>query len=110
MKLIYKIMIPVFLVLGSLMILVIFFFSNAFQSSLIQEEFFRIQDGVNKNQDALLPLDFGNPSSLAAADDFQSFFGHVADPSVARFTIWNKDQKAIFSDLSEIVGQELKGS
>jgi|GEM_PF-2326057 len=105
MRLIYKITIPVVLVLGGLSFFVFFFFSSSLQNAMLEQEFLSVRDAVTKGAQALTLNDFANPTSTAAQADFAVFYDAVTNPSIARFTVWDDKGWIIYSDLSSIVGQ-----
>jgi len=106
MRLLYKITIPVVIVLGLLSLLVSLVFSSSLQNAMIQQEFLEVRDGVTKGGQLLAPQDFAAPESTSSQADFGNFLNSVTNPSIARVTVWDNNGKIIFSDLSSIIGQK----
>ena len=104
MKLIYKIILPIILIIGLSVFFVGFLSLRSIKSGLYQEEFLRFQDSILKNRVSLDPAYFSDSFPLSVQNKFEEFFDSVNMPAIARFIIWDTKQTAIFSDLKSLIG------
>ncbi len=105
MKLVYKIIIPIALILAGAVFFVAYFSKTSMENSLIQEEFFRLQELVLKHSPHLLKKEyFLNPTEVPSQTAFKEFADSITTSSTARFSIWNKDQVIAYSGLKSIIG------
>lgn len=104
MKLIYKIILPIILIIGFTVFLVSFLSLRSIKSGLYKEEFLRFQDNILKNQTLLEPAYFSDSATPLSQNKFEEFFNRVNMPAIARFIIWDTKQAVIFSDLKSLIG------
>lgn len=104
MRLIYKIILPIILIIGLSVFLAAFLSLRSIKNGLFQEEFLRFQDSVFNNKSLLSAESFNNPLSPESQNQFENFFNRVNAPAVSRFIIWDAKQTAVFSNLKSLIG------
>lgn len=105
MKLSYKIFIPTFFILLGVTFGIIFITQRALRKSIIREEFFKDQETITKNLLGLLNKEtFANPFIALSQKQFLTLFERIRTSATIRFTVWDKNHKIIFSDLTSIIG------
>lgn len=104
MKLLYKIIIPISVVLVLLMGLVFVVLYRTVATLYYQQSFLTAQrDAV---RESIEHLQVGAPAHPQTAEEaWQGFVDGVKSSQVGRVTIWNKEGTILFSDLQSIVGQ-----
>ena len=102
---VYKITIPVFLVLVSIIFLVALQMTRFLEGPLFQEEFARKHEAVLRlSRKYFSSEDFSQPFSPSSQRRFGDFLEEIKSPSTARLTLWNRDHVIVFSDLKSVVG------
>jgi len=104
-SLVYKITVPVFLVLVSIILLVAIQMRRSLEEPLLREEFARRHEAVLRQAQRHLGSGaFSQPFAALSQQRFADFLEQIQSPSTARLTLWSKDRIILFSDLKSVIG------
>jgi signal transduction histidine kinase len=104
-SLVYKITVPVFLVLVSIIFLVAIQMRRSLEEPLLREEFARRHEAVLRQARRQLDSEaFSKPLAALSQQRFADLLEQIQSPSTARLTLWSKDRIILFSDLKSVIG------
>ena len=107
MKLIYKINLPIFVVILSIIIFIGLFSQREFKKAVFQENYLSTLEKVFKKAPQFLKAeDFKDFNAPEAKKVFGDFAEEITNSATARFTLWNLDEVIAFSDLRSLIGQK----
>lgn len=105
MKPAYFIYIFIVVFLSLLVLSASFYAERLIKANFFQEYLFSARETIDKNAHLILNEEIlSNPFNSRSQEQFEMFYANAQNPSVARFTVWNKDKIIIFSDLKNIIG------
>lgn len=105
MKLWYKLILPIIIVIATTVFIVIFIVIGSLKSAFFENDFQKMEELAVENTDRYLQKDyFVNPTSPEAQKQFYEFSEEIRDADIVRLTIWGKDQVILFSDLAPVIG------
>ncbi|MBI2450866.1 MAG: PAS domain-containing protein [Parcubacteria group bacterium] len=107
MKLVYKIILPIILIVVFSLTVVGVFMKRSIDSSILRERQVRLNFNVLKESAVFLTKkDFEEPIDQAILEKkLENFADRLKDASVARINIWNRKNEIIFSDDKNLIGR-----
>lgn len=106
MRILYKLTIPLALLLAGVVLFIIFFSKDSLTAALSREEFLKTQEEVIRTVPRFLKSEyFSDYLSAESQTQFEEFLGALKRPSTVRLTIWNREGVIVFSDLAYVIGQ-----
>lgn len=111
MKLLYKIIIPITLVLLLVILASTFLLDDTTVRVLSQQTFVSIKDNVfQEARQELFVKDFDRigEGNEERDEHFKRFIEHTRGSLIGRVTVWNRDGIVVASDLKSIIGQTAK--
>lgn len=105
MRLVYKTLIPIILVLSVATFMTGVLVRQSLGDAVLNEQFLKLGDSVLSARAELLDADsFSEPFSKVSQEKFRTLAERVKDTTVVRVTIWDADHHIVYSDLSSIIG------
>jgi two-component system sensor histidine kinase ResE len=105
MRLVYKTLLPIVAVLGITILVAGVFLRHSLENTLFKEQFLRTQEIVIREaRDSLTRDVFADPASASSTATFEFFVAETKDTTTARITVWDTENRIVYSDLAAVIG------